>query len=223
MFVVLFLFAFAFPTNAQQEADVNRAAFWGTPTVDGGKCCQSLAEVRTNIDRIDRELVRLMAERGQYVHEAARFKKDPATVEDPKRAEAVVQKAKGLAAQHGLDPSIAEAAYRAFGLAWFQQGVPCPFLEEESCSIHPDRPLVCREYLVTSPPAACAVLGSGQVRQVAVPLRVWAAFGRSADPEGNLEWMPLCDSLDYATTHPEPADDRTGPQRVEALLREIQK
>ena len=67
----------AIPSHAQQEADVNRAAFWGTPTVDGGKCCQSLSEVRTNIDRIDKELVRLMAERGQYVHEAARFKKLP--------------------------------------------------------------------------------------------------------------------------------------------------
>ncbi len=120
-------------------------------------------------------------------------------------------------------PDSEKAAYRAFGLAWFQQGVPCPFLEEESCSIHPDRPLVCREYLVTSPPSACAILGSGQVRQVAVPLRVWAAFGRSADPEGNLEWVPLCNSLTYAATHPAPADDRTGPQRVEALLREIQK
>ena len=104
--------------HAQQEADVNRAAFWGTPTVEGGKCCQSLSQVRTNIDRIDRELIRLMAERGQYVHEAARFKKDPATVEDPKRAEAVVQKAKALASERGLDPSIAEAAYRAMMAAF---------------------------------------------------------------------------------------------------------
>jgi Fe-S-cluster containining protein len=34
--------------------------------------------------------------------------------------------------------------------------MPCPFLEDESCSIHPDRPLVCREYLVTSPAELCA-------------------------------------------------------------------
>ncbi len=33
--------------------------------------------------------------------------------------------------------------------------IPCPFLEDESCSIHPERPLVCREYLVTSDPRHC--------------------------------------------------------------------
>lgn len=116
--IVLVSSMMASGAHAQQEADVARPAYWGTPTVDGGKCCNSLAEVRTNIDRIDRELVRLMAERGQYVHEAARFKKDPATVEDPKRAEAVVQKAKRLAGESGLDPSIAEAAYRAMMAAF---------------------------------------------------------------------------------------------------------
>src|SRR4051812_30585124 len=35
------------------------------------------------------------------------------------------------------------------GLTYFRVGVPCPFLEDESCSIHKDRPLACREYLVT--------------------------------------------------------------------------
>ena len=35
-------------------------------------------------------------------------------------------------------------------LEYFFEGVACPFLEEESCSIHQDRPVACREYLVTS-------------------------------------------------------------------------
>jgi Fe-S-cluster containining protein len=39
---------------------------------------------------------------------------------------------------------------------YFALGIPCPFLEEESCSIHPQRPLICREYLVTSSPEHCA-------------------------------------------------------------------
>ncbi len=39
---------------------------------------------------------------------------------------------------------------------YFRLGIPCPFLEDESCSIYPDRPLLCREYLVTSPAAHCA-------------------------------------------------------------------
>jgi Fe-S-cluster containining protein len=34
--------------------------------------------------------------------------------------------------------------------------IPCPFLEEEACSIYADRPTTCRQYLVTSPPGRCA-------------------------------------------------------------------
>lgn len=41
-------------------------------------------------------------------------------------------------------------------LDYFREGVPCPFLENESCSIHESRPIACREFLVTSPPEYCA-------------------------------------------------------------------
>jgi len=120
-------------------------------------------------------------------------------------------------------PDTDKAAYRAFGLAWIAQSVPCPFLEDESCSIHPLRPLVCREYLVTSPPAACATIGSGDVQMVPIPLRVWAAFGRSASPDRALDWMPLSDALEFSANTPRPDDTRTGPQRVADFLREIQE
>ncbi|HEX3727817.1 MAG TPA: YkgJ family cysteine cluster protein, partial [Pirellulales bacterium] len=41
--------------------------------------------------------------------------------------------------------------FQEIGLQYFHQGIACPFLEDESCSIHADRPSSCREYLVTSP------------------------------------------------------------------------
>ena len=44
---------------------------------------------------------------------------------------------------------------RSMGAAYFSVGVACPFLEEEACSIYPDRPLVCREFLVSSDPELC--------------------------------------------------------------------
>lgn len=37
--------------------------------------CNSLEQVRATFDRIDRQLVTLLAERGTYVAAAARFKK----------------------------------------------------------------------------------------------------------------------------------------------------
>jgi isochorismate pyruvate lyase len=81
--------------------------------VDGGACCASLAEVRANIDRIDKQIVALMAERGRYVAEAGRFKADPAAVSAPARVEAIVAKVKALAREDGLAESVAERSYRA--------------------------------------------------------------------------------------------------------------
>ncbi len=39
---------------------------------------------------------------------------------------------------------------------YFLQRIPCPFLENESCSIYEVRPSRCREYLVFTPPELCA-------------------------------------------------------------------
>src|SRR4029077_19838101 len=72
-----------------EEPATDRPALWGSPTIDHGACCKTLGEVRSNIDRIDRQIIRLMAERSHYVHDAARFKANPAQVEAPQRAEAV--------------------------------------------------------------------------------------------------------------------------------------
>jgi isochorismate pyruvate lyase len=88
-------------------------AYWGDPSVDGGKCCRTLAEVRDNIDRIDRDLVRLMAEREKYVAEAGRFKANPAAVSAPARVEQVIEKVKGIAREDGLSDAIAERTFRA--------------------------------------------------------------------------------------------------------------
>jgi Fe-S-cluster containining protein len=145
----------------------------------------------------------------------------------PRRAAAVRQRfadARQRMDPAGLGPARGhpdddKAAYRAYSLAYFSQGVPCPFLEDESCSIHPQRPLVCREYLVTSPPELCAAPGASPVRMVPVSLRTWAVLSRAASDDGRLEWMPLIESLDYAVSHTKPPATRTGPQHVEVVLR----
>ena len=98
--------------RAQSDA-ADQPAYWGKPSVDGGKCCETLAEVRENIDRIDRQILTLMAERGQYVAEAGRFKANPAAVSDPARVEAIIAKVRKIAAEDGLSPEVAERTYRA--------------------------------------------------------------------------------------------------------------
>jgi isochorismate pyruvate lyase len=94
-------------------ADEAPHAYWGKPSVDDGKCCNSLAEVRDNIDRIDHQIVTLMAEREKYVGEAGRFKANPAAVSAPARVEQVIIKVKAMAKESGLSEEVAEKTFRA--------------------------------------------------------------------------------------------------------------
>lgn len=91
---------------------------------------------------------------------------------------------------------------QAVGLRYFRMGIPCPFLEDESCSIHPQRPLACREYLVTSPAACCARPDEGGVIPLALRVKPSHALIR-ADKAATREpgWTPMITSL-TATTFP---------------------
>jgi isochorismate pyruvate lyase len=72
-----------------------------------------LGEVRKSIDAVDREIVRLLAEREGYVRRAAHLKETRKDVEAPDRVEEVVRNARILAGEHGANPDLAEGVYRA--------------------------------------------------------------------------------------------------------------
>ena len=74
--------------------------------------CASLDDVRVNIDRIDRAIVPLLAEREAYVRQAARFKPSAAAVVVPARVEQVVAKARALAEELGASPVATDKIYR---------------------------------------------------------------------------------------------------------------
>ena len=93
------LAACCFGAASAQDPAATHPAYWGSPSVDGGKCCSSLAEVRENIDRIDRQIIQRMAERGKYVAEAGRFKSDPGAVSAPARVEAIIARVRQVAAE----------------------------------------------------------------------------------------------------------------------------
>ncbi len=75
--------------------------------------CHSLDEVRANIDRIDRQIVACLAERGGYVRQAAKFKKSTDDVRAPQRVEQVIRKVVALAAELGAHAEVTEQVYRA--------------------------------------------------------------------------------------------------------------
>ena len=105
---------------------------------------------------------------------------------------------------------------RELSTGYFALGIPCPFLEDESCSIHPDRPLVCREYLVTSPAELCAGPEQEGVMPVPVPKVSPAARGLQDERE---DWFPLALLLDWAKRRPKAGAKRTGPEWIQRFLK----
>ncbi|MBN8779904.1 chorismate mutase [Thiobacillus sp.] len=82
--------------------------------------CNSLEQVRHAIDRIDLQMLALLAERGGYVQQAARFKRTAADVPAPPRVEAVVAGIANHARAIGADPAVAEATWRAMIAAFIE-------------------------------------------------------------------------------------------------------
>ncbi|MGD1933623.1 MAG: chorismate mutase [Candidatus Phaeomarinobacter sp.] len=76
------------------------------------KNSETMADVRREIDRLDRELVLLMAERLRYIEEAAKVKQDRDRVRDEDRIEDVVAKVLAESAKVGLAPEVAEPVWR---------------------------------------------------------------------------------------------------------------
>ena len=107
---------------------------------------------------------------------------------------------------------------RELSSAYFGLGVPCPFLEDEACSIHPERPLVCREYLVTSPAALCAGPSHDAVRPAAIPKMSVGARSLQDDGDG---WFPLALLMRWARTRPRTGTRRTGPEWVQRYLSKL--
>ncbi|MGG2397252.1 chorismate mutase [Pseudomonas sp. SH1-B] len=83
--------------------------------------CSSLDEVRRHIDQIDRAMVDLIAQRGGFVAQAARFKKDDADVRAPARVEQVIDKVRELADQRGASAEVVEQVYRAMIAAFIRE------------------------------------------------------------------------------------------------------
>jgi isochorismate pyruvate lyase len=83
--------------------------------------CADLSQVRVEIDRCDKALVGLIAERFGYVERAWQIKlglKQEANV--PWRNQQVIDKVRALATEKGLPPDLCEALWRQM-IGWFIQ------------------------------------------------------------------------------------------------------
>ena len=77
------------------------------------KRCETMAEVRAEIDALDRAIVALLADRLHYIDEAARLKQSRDQVRDEARIADVLQKVQAKANDLGADATVVASAYRA--------------------------------------------------------------------------------------------------------------
>ncbi len=68
-------------------------------------------------------------------------------------------------------------ALEALNRDYYALRMPCPFLDEEVCTIYEERPAACRELLVTSPSEYCADLINNPVEPISAPVRVSTVLG----------------------------------------------
>jgi Fe-S-cluster containining protein len=110
------------------------------------------------------------------------------------------------------DPNYQRKEVLDLAMEYFYENIPCPFLEEGSCSIHPDRPLACREYLVTTPAENCSRPTAETVRVMNLlikPSTSLRALGRTKNL-AELAVLPLIRALDFAEKYPEQFVEKTG-------------
>ena len=100
-------------------------------------------------------------------------------------------------------------------LEYFHEGIACPFLENESCSIHPERPLACREYLVTSPAVNCSKLTAEGIRMVELPVKPSDTIRKitnSRNLNQSVNFVPLVLALEWAKINADEFPEKTGEQ-----------
>ncbi len=87
--------------------------------------CETKDDVRAEIDRIDKALIELFAERHSYVTRMAEIKTDPHEANDPVRIEAVIARVRDRAAGLNLDEDQAELIWRTL-IGWninYEKGI----------------------------------------------------------------------------------------------------
>lgn len=163
-----------------------------------GACCRQLVPVAAAEARALARLVEAMPE--------------PRRTEVRRRFEDALSALNALGILDRLDQD--PDSRRAVGMDYFRAGVACPFLEEEACSIHPDRPLACREYLVTSPPERCAEASQG-IETLKLEAAPSVALLHADLRDG---WTPLVLALVFDANAPPSPRDRPAAEILKAVI-----
>ena len=142
-----------------------------------GACCRQLVPISAIEAReLKRMLGKLRGPRKAAIRNKMRVIRE--TLEQENLLESLT-----VALQNPTD----QRALFKVGVDYMKLGLPCPFLENESCGIHEVRPLICREYLVTSSFEHCAWPTADKVQGINLPRKFSELLARFQDGKGESQ------------------------------------
>jgi Fe-S-cluster containining protein len=180
-----------------------------------GACCRQAVPIGHAEARRLSALVDEMPEPRRSVVQA-RFKEATARL----RQTELLQRQEALSASDRADRQQRSVDW---AMEYFHLKLACPFLEGESCSIHPERPLICREYLVTTPASECAAPSRETVQRVPIKTRVSKAMLELGKEGGPSSWMPLVMALEWTAAHPTQTVRRPALDWVRSLQKLLER
>ena len=74
--------------------------------------CKNMADIRAEIDQLDRQVVALLGQRFAYVKAASKFKTSETTVKAPERFQAMLKQRRAWAEEEGLNADAIEKMYQ---------------------------------------------------------------------------------------------------------------
>lgn len=108
--------------------------------------------------------------------------------------------------------SASKEEIQAHALVYFYQNIACPFLEAESCSIYLNRPLACREYLVTSPAENCKTPTIETIKHIELKFQVSKIVRKlwKTSYTKDLDSVPMIYALEWVKKHPNKFSKKRG-------------
>ena len=163
--------------------------------------------------------------------EAHRLRRLVESMPEPRRTEiiarfqAVEERIAAVGVAVSLDsnePMSREEMTRRAG-NYFRLMIACPFLENESCSIYDERPLKCREHLVTSPAENCSDPDQLPVVGLPLPLGVYLTtlFLDEDSSRPGIHWVPLNQLISWTDAHAQEPPTRTGPELLHEFMSKL--
>ena len=183
-----------------------------------GACCRQLVPISTiEAKRLATVVAAMPAPRRDEVR--ARFVAATRRLEEVGLLDPRARGRAGLVRDDTPDESDWENVSRRY----WEAELDCPFLEEGSCSIYEERPLVCREFSVTSDPRFCAERAP-EIRALPRPVRMGDALAAAAHATTGVQarQLPLTLSLEWSSHNGAPlARTPDGGALLDALVAAI--